>query len=177
MKPQLFSGARGQIEFTPAGGQPVVLAFVTDVSISTNDNIRPSFVIGSVGPRTLEPLSEDATASIGRIIPLNDTAGAALAKMDAIENQIETTFADVLKADHVTITIYDKNPSSTTNAPKVLGSLKYARFAGKSIASSATDLATERYNFIGIWDGSYGNANSAPDVNYGMGTDAPPRVT
>jgi len=176
MKPQLFSGARGQIEFTDKTGAKQILAFVTDVSISTNDNLRPTYTIGDVNPRTIEPLSEDASASIGRIIPINKAEaqpGAAAQPLDkttAIDHGIEEAIANILSADHVEITIFDKNPSDGSLA--VVGSLKFARFAGRSFSSSATDLATERYNFVGLWDGSYGNANTGREVNYGMGNDS-----
>jgi hypothetical protein len=173
MKPQLFSGARGRIDFTDKDGNTQTLAFVTDVSIQSNHNLRPSYVIGDINPKTIEPLGEDASASIGRIIPMNEsTSSAAKQKFTAIDWGLEEKVNDMLSAGTVEIVIYDKNPGDPTK-PNIVGSLKYARAAGKSMSMSSSDLATERYQFIGIWEGSYGNDQVGQTVNYGVGDDQP----
>lgn len=178
-KPQLFSGARGTIEIKGQDGVVQTLAFVTDVSISSNESLRPSYVIGDINPKTIEPLSEDASASIGRIIPINDPKGAKRTSINAIDYKIEPILHQIMTSDSLEITIYDQNLTGdpTGKSPKVMGSLKGARYAGKSFNSSATDLATERYNFVGLWDGSYGNAQVGGNVNYALGSDAPTKTS
>jgi hypothetical protein len=189
MKPNLFSGARGEIQFTrtDASGKAITttLAFVTDVSISVSQNLRPSFVIGEIGPKSIEPLGSDANASIGRIIPINQTAPAttaatntatatpaatgtkppARADMNAIELGLEPITNQLLSSDTVEIVIYDKG-SQADGKNIAIGSLKYARFAGKSMSMSSTDLATERYNFVGIWDSSYSSTQTGDEIGY-----------
>lgn len=168
MKPQLFSGARGKITFKTPGGELKVLGFVTDVSISSNEGLRPSFVVGSMNPVSIEPLSIDVSVSVGRIMPVNKTDGSILDKYTSIDHEFEASVNAILSLDHLEITLEDKNPADPTN-PKIIASIKYCRFAGRSQSLSSGDVASERYNFVGIFDGGRGgDANTVTDINYGL---------
>ena len=166
MKPQLLSGARGKITFKGADGELQVLGFVTDVSISENEGLRPSYVVGSMNPITIEPLSYDVSVSIGRIVPVNNPSGSAKDKISAVDFNIEHAINIILAMDHCEIIIEDKNPSDPTN-PKIIAAIKYCRFSGRSQSLSTGDVASERYNFVGIYDGGRGGDTNVAEINYG----------
>jgi len=166
MKPQLFSGARGKISFKDSDGQETVLALVTDVSIQESAGLRPTYVVGAEGPITIEPLSMDVTASIGRIVPINKPDGSARDQITSIDYKFEEVMSSITQREHVEITIYD---TKSKDGEKILASVKYARFAGRSTSMSSGDTASERYNFVGILDAGYGGtANAADSINYGF---------
>lgn len=163
MKPQLFSGARGKITFKDSAGTDHVLAFVTDVSVSENAGLKPTFVVGSMNPVAIDPMSIDVTASIGRIIPMNlQTSSTALDQVTSIDLAFEEKINDILSKDSIEIQIEDKNTS------KILVSVKYARFAGRSTSMSSGDTATERYNFVGILDAGRDGSGAVQEINYGL---------
>jgi len=167
VKPQVFSGARGRITFKDSDGKDHVLALVTDVSISENAGLRPTFVVGAEGPVGIEPLSMDVTASIGRIIPMNDiTSSEARKAITSIEHRFEEVMSTIMTRDHVEITIED---TKSNEGNRILAVVKYARFAGRSTSVNSGDVGSERYNFIGIFDAGYGANSNAPDqINYGF---------
>ena len=168
MKPQLASGARGRISFMDSNGKITVLGFVTDISISESAGLRPSYVVGSINPVSIEPLSLDVNCSIGRIIPINaQTSSALLSNVTSFDYKFQEAIADILGKDHVEIILEDKNSANGT--PNIIGVVKYARFAGMSINTNAGDVSSERYNFVGIFDGGYkGSANGPESINYGL---------
>ena len=166
IKPQLLSGARGKVSFITPTGEIKVLGFVTDVSISENEGLRPTYVVGEMGPVTIEPLSYDVSVSVGRIMPINNTKGEAFSKFSAIDHEFEASIAEILALDHVEITLEDKNPANPTD-PKIIAAIKYCRFAGRSQSLSSSDVASERYNFVGIYDGGRGGDTNAAEINYG----------
>lgn len=175
MKAQLFTGARGKITFVPkkadgSAADAVTLAFVTDVSVSENAGLRPTYVVGSLNPVGIEPLSIDVTCSVGRIIPINDAWKPdadgkleALPAGTAIDRGLEPRINDILALHDVEINIVDKVTD------KVVASVKNARFAGRSTSVSSGDVASERFNFVGIYDGHYDNTNSlGTETGYGL---------
>lgn len=167
-KPQLFSGARGKITFKDSDGTVHILALVTDVSIQESAGLRPTFVIGAEGPVTIEPLSLDVTASIGRIIPMNNADGSARTLITSIDYKFEEIMSTITQRDSLEITIYD---TKSSDGEKILASVKYARFSGRSTSLNSGDTASERYNFVGILDAGYGaQANAAASLNYGFDT-------
>lgn len=169
MRPQLFSGARGKITFTDSNGVATILALVTDLSISENAGLKPTFVVGAENAVAIDPLSMDVTASIGRVIPISGgTDGKPLAAYTAIDLGFEEVLNTVLAKESVEIQVEDKHPSDPTKTA-IVAVVKYARFAGRSTSVGAGDTASERYQFVGILDAGY-NAlgNSADEINYGL---------
>lgn len=174
MKAQLFTGARGKITFVPkkddgSAGTAVTLAFVTDVSVSENAGLRPTYVVGSLNPVGIEPLSIDVTCSVGRIIPISDAwdgegdSAKPLPAGTAVDRGLEPRINDILALHDVEINIVDKVTD------KVVASVKNARFAGRSTSVSSGDVASERFNFVGIYDGHYDNSNSlGTETGYGL---------
>jgi hypothetical protein len=167
MKPQLLSGARGKITFKAPNGELKVLGFVTDVSISEHEGLRPTYVVGSMNPTTIEPLSIDVSVSVGRIMPINGANGQILDKYTAIDHEFEASINAILALDHCEITLEDKNPADPTN-PKIIAAIKYCRFSGRSMSLSSGDVASERYNFVGLYDGGRGGDTNTAEINYGL---------
>ena len=167
MKPQLLSGARGKISFKAPSGELRVLGFVTDVSISENEGLRPTFVVGSMNAVTIEPLSIDVSVSIGRIMPINKADGSSLDKITATDHEFEASINAILSLESCEVTIEDKNPADLAN-PKIIASIKYCRFAGRSQSLSSGDVASERYNFVGLYDGGRGGDTNTAEINYGL---------
>lgn len=183
-KPQLFSGARALISYENSAGKIIPMAIATDVSVNTRDNIRPSFVVGQLGPISLEPLSIDVDCSIGRLIPMNgagktgdetglpgrqpsedgppgDLKGKSL--VTAMDLGLEERINQILTADSIKITIVD----SITN--KTIAVVREARFSGRSMSLNSSDIGNERMNFVGIYDSGYDNKNTSETTGY---TDA-----
>lgn len=154
-KPQLFSGARGKI--TVAGN---TLAYVTDVSVSYSVNVRAVHTFGALNARSVEPLqTSPVQVTIGRVIPVNTASGDASGQTSLLAQHIEKTIAEMLTADDITVEITDK---ITNNA---IVSVKNCRFAGTSKSMSASQLATERFQLMGIYDaGLNGTENTVPTI-------------
>jgi hypothetical protein len=167
VKPQLLSGARGKITFKTPQGEMKVLGFVTDVSVSENEGIRPTYVVGSMNPITLEPTSYDVSCSVGRIIPISKPDGSVMDKYTAIDHDFEASINAILSLDHVEIILEDKNPADPSN-PKIIAAIKYCRFAGRSAHLSSGDVGAERYNFVGLYDGGRGGDTNTAEINYGL---------
>jgi hypothetical protein len=141
MKPQLLSGARGQVSI--AGK---VLAYITDVSIDVPASVRPVHTFGSVNARSVEPLQAGpCSVSIGRVIPVADADGAAV-NTSMINEGIEPTLAAMMTSGDITVELIDKVTGVT------YASVRNCRFAGRSFSMSASQLATERIQLMGIYD-------------------------
>jgi hypothetical protein len=160
--PQLFSGARGRIVFDGK-----TLALVTNISVSENVALRPTYVVGEMNPVAIDPTAIDVSCSIGRIIPMNSSKSAdKLGKTTAIDLGIEHKINDILSKDTVDIQILDLNPLDTASTEKIIAVVKYSRYSGRSFSTNAGDIASENYNFVGILDGGYGgDANPTTDEN------------
>jgi hypothetical protein len=175
--PQLLSGARGKIEVTKADGSKETLAFATDISVSVNHDIRTTYVVGSSNPVALDPVGYDVSCSIGRIFPINTTTAETknangetvsvkvLADTTAIQHKLENEINKILERDSMTITITDKQTNQT------IASIQGARFTGRSFSVSSGDVASERYNFVGLYDAASNNSTDADGLGYGKGVD------
>jgi hypothetical protein len=141
MKPQLLSGARGQVSI--AGK---VLAYITDVNIDVPASVRPVHTFGAPNARSVEPLQAGpCSVSIGRVIPVNDSNGKAV-DSSWINAGVEPTVAAMMGSDDITVELIDKVTGVT------YASIKNCRFAGRSMSMSASQLATERIQLMGIYD-------------------------
>ena len=168
-KPQLLSGARGLIQKKDKDGNVVNLALATDISINVRENVATTFVIGSLNPVALDPTAVDVDVSIGRVVPVNridaaeqgDGLAADSSQMTAISLGLEHEINQSLTSDDITIAIQDKITG------KFIASVHNCRFAGRSMGSGAEDVASERLNFVGIYDSGYEGENSA-DIGYGV---------
>jgi len=188
-KPQLFSGARGLIKYKNSAGAEVTLAIATDISINVREQLRPSYVIGELGPLSIEPLSLDVDCSIGRLVPVNvgavaqgaapnqvpqplpgrQPADAAPSQLSsaatAIDLGLEERLDQILNSNSLEIVIYDKFMGNG-NDLKTVSVIKEARFTGRSMSVSSGDVAQERLNFVGIWDAGADN-QAADDTGTG----------
>lgn len=143
-RPQLFSGARGVLKIDGR-----TLAFITDVSINITSNVRPVHTFGAPNARSVEPLSTGASVSIGRVIPVNRADGSAVNTSD-IANGIEPVIALMLAAEDITVSLQDKLTGVT------VADVKNCRFAGRSLNLSASQIAQERIQLVGIYDAAGG---------------------
>jgi hypothetical protein len=158
MKPQLLSGARAQVSI--AGK---VLAFLTDVSIDAPASVRPVHTFGAPNARSVEPLQAGpCTVSVGRVIPVNDSTGKDV-DSSMLGAGIEPTLAAMMTADDITIDLVDK----VTN--KTYASVRNCRFMGRSLQSAAGQLATERIQFMGIYDAGRINNGAPSNAPSGLG--------
>lgn len=152
-KPQLLSGARGQIK---VAGK--ILAYVTDISIDSPQSVRAIHTFGSPNARSVEPLQAGpCNVSIGRVIPVNKADGTAI-DSSMIAEGIEPTIQAMLTADDIEIELLDKVTNTT------YASVKNCRFAGRSFSLSASNLASERISFMGIYDAGRDGQNSPTKI-------------
>lgn len=171
--PQLLSGARGTISIKkPVKGDDgkfsvttEVIAIATDISVSVRHDLRPVYLMGSMNASLIEPTGIDVDCSIGRVIPIGQK-DALKAGSTSISAGFEYSIDDVLSVGAVDITITD----SATQ--KIISSVIGARFTGRSTGVSTGDLASERYNFVGIYDAGYGGLESSATTGYGSGVDS-----
>jgi hypothetical protein len=152
--PQLFSGARGKIVLGST-----TLALVTNISVSEQEGLRPTHVVGEYHPVSIDPLSYDVSVSIGRIVPVAKSDGTAQNAYTGTQLGLEPTLDKVLSQDSVDIIIYDKNPVDKTEytVAKIVG----CRFTGRSTSVSSGDIASESYNFTGLLNRGYGGDTSS----------------
>lgn len=187
-QPQLLSGARGIVKTTAADGSQKTLAVALDISVNVRESVRETYVMGELNPMALDPVAIDVDCSIGRVVPVNRTGAALNGAKDglvgdaagtaanphvasesnsnasaasAIQLNLEKTISEILTADTIQIDIYDKISG------KAIASVKEARFAGRTISTGAGDVASERLNFVGIYDSGYDSENSATS-GYGL---------
>jgi hypothetical protein len=151
MLPQLLSGARAEIKIGTE-----TIAFATDVSISLSHNVRPVHTFGAPNARSVEPLSvSPVQISVGRVFPVNKASAAnqndGKVDISTVTKGIEPAINQMLKADDIQIDLKDKITGAT------VATIKNCRFAGRSLSLSASQLATERLQFIGIYDAASGN--------------------
>lgn len=156
MKPQLLSGARGQIK---VGNN--VLGFVTDVSISYNVSVRPVHVLSKLNASSVEPLQAGpVNVTIGRVVPVNTTDGKNAVNSSAIAMGIEPIIAQMLASDDITVELFDKVTGKTVS------SVKNCRFAGRSLNVAASQLASERLQLTGIYDAGPSGENTAGKIGF-----------
>ena len=160
-KPQLLSGARGLIKYIDSKGVTQTLGIATDISINTRENLRPSYVIGQIGPVSIEPLSLDVDCSVGRLVPVNLTTGE-YKSASAIDLGLEEKINEILTSAAIEIQIYDK---SSSGGEVLVSSIKEARFTGRSLSVSSGDVAQERLNFVGIYDAA-GPGQASEETGY-----------
>lgn len=183
--PQLLSGARGIVSVTyrddSGNAFTKTLAVALDISVNVRESVRETYVMGELNPVALDPVAIDVDCSIGRVIPVNridapsgtstdltaDASGTSLnpkvnqtvnsktSAASAIQLGLEETINRILSHDTIDIEIKDKITGAT------IAMVKEARFAGRSISTGAGDVASERLNFVGIYDKGYGSENSA----------------
>jgi hypothetical protein len=141
--PQLFSGARGILQ---VNGQTI--AFITDVSVSIQANVRAVHTFGAANARSVEPLSYGCNVTIGRVIPVNTTAGAAVdtSTISPAFNGIEPVISQMLYAEDIEISLLD----SITN--QTVADIRNCRFSGRTLNLSAQQIANERIQLVGIYD-------------------------
>ena len=162
MQPQLLSGARGVISVTDADGNENILGMVLDISINPVYGQQQTFVCGAFNATSIDPVSMDISGSLSRVIPIS-MAGQPTTpnpKFSAIDLGLMQSIQNALKAKSVVITLRDKITD------KVMGSIRECRGSGESLSGSAQNLFTARTNFIGIFDGSYDNQQTAPKLGY-----------
>ena len=155
MRPQLLSGARGEIR---VNGK--VLAYVTDVSIDAPQSVRPIHTFGAMNARSVEPLSAGpCSVSLGRVIPMNTSTGAAI-DASMIAEGIEPALQEMLIADDITIDLLDKITGKT------IASVRNCRFSGRSIGLSASQLSNERISLMGIYDAGRDGQNTPDKIGF-----------
>lgn len=187
--PQLLSGARGIImRSNPTTGKLEVLAMATDISVNTRVATRQTFVCGRLNAAANDSLAYDVDVTIGTIIPVNPASkadGSALGAdpaawpkawtpqtdtgltaapnaVTAIGRGIEQSINVVLTAGDLSVALYDRVTK------KYASTVRNCRFAGRGFGMNAGDVATERYNFVGIYDSSYDDINTPEDIGYGV---------
>jgi hypothetical protein len=148
-----MSGARSELKIGDK-----VLAYVTDVSISVSVTVRPVHTFGAITARSVEPLqTSPVMVTIGRVIPMNKADGTSVNTSNVAEG-IEPTIAAMLRADDIQVTLQDKITGKT------IANVMNCRFAGSSKSLSASQLASERIQLMGIYDAGPNNQNSAPKI-------------
>lgn len=144
-RPQLFSGARGEIK---VDGKTI--AYATDINVNIAASVRAVHTFGSPNARSVEPLSVGATVSIGRVFPVNKPDGTPVNTSD-IAIGIEPVISQMLASEDLTVTLTDKLTGIT------VANVQNCRFAGRSLSLSAQQLAQERIQLVGIYDAAGGN--------------------
>lgn len=150
-RPQLLTGARGLLRIN--GGSP--LGVVTDVNVNRATNVRAVHTCGSPNARSVEPLSNGVSVSIGRVFPMNDPTGKSVDSSD-IALGIESIITQMLTAEDITVTLED-GPTG-----RLAADVRHCRFAGGSLGLSAQQLAQGRINLVGIFDAA--GQNVANDI-------------
>lgn len=186
-QPQLLSGARGviSVKYAKDDGSRVdlTLALALDISVNVRESVRETYVMGALNPVTLDPVAIDVDCSVGRVVPVNrrnaaepgangapiagDAAGTTASPKNAVTGEnglssaasaiqlgLEETINRILTHDTVEIQIKDKITG------KIIAVVKEARFAGRTLSTSTGDVANERINFVGIYDGGYENEST-----------------
>lgn len=140
-RPQLYSGARGQLKIN--GG--TAIAFITDVTINVQANVRAVHTFGAANARSIEPLSYGASVTIGRVIPINRTDGTPVNTSD-VQLGIEPIITQMLAAEDITVSLYD------SISGVLVSEVRNCRFAGRSLNLSSQQIAQERIQLVGIFD-------------------------
>lgn len=148
-RPQLFSGARGELKIDGR-----TQAFVTDVNINIQANVRPVHTFGASNARSVEPLSTGVTLSIGRVFPVNKADGTPVNSSD-IAVGIEPVISLMLSSEDLNVVLQDKLTGIT------IADIKNCRFAGRSLNLTAQQIAQERIQLVGIYDAAGGQTPDA----------------
>ena len=155
MKPQLLSGARGEIK---VNGK--TLAYVTDISIDSPASVRAVHTFGSANARSVEPMQTGPTSiTLGRVIPMNKSDGTVV-NSSAIAEGIEPTIIAMLTSDDLQVDLIDKVTGAT------YASIQNCRFAGRQLGLSASQLANERISLMGIYDAGRGGQNTPTQIGF-----------
>lgn len=173
--PQLLSGARGLIQrLNVATGEFETIAFATDINVNERQAVRPTYVVGRMNAAAIDSLTYDVDVSIGRVIPVNAADAAANANATYPQPQVEgrpagatalsvglePIISTFVASEDLTIALQDKVTGSYISA------IRNCRFAGRSLGTNANDIATERLNFIGIYDTGVNGENAASQLGY-----------
>lgn len=148
-RPQLFSGARGKLTIVGLKGTKTI-AYITEVSITVNSNVRAVHTFGAPNARSVEPLSTSCTVSINRVIPVNKPDGTA-ANTSAVNNGIEPLINEMLYAEDIQVQLEDRITGVT------IASIQNCRFTGRTLSVGANNVASERITLVGIYDSANGN--------------------
>jgi hypothetical protein len=144
--PQLLTGARGVIKINNGAA----IGYVTNVSVNAGANVRAVHTFGAANARSVEPLSTSCSATIGKVIPLNSTTGAAV-NTSNIAMGIESVISQMLSSNDFTLQLMD------TETDQVVANLQNCRFAGSSMNLSAQQLAQGNIQIVAIYDQAGGN--------------------
>lgn len=162
MKPQLLSGARGELKI-----KGKVMAYVTDVSINVPHNVRAVHTFGAPNARSVEPLSVGpVSVTVGRVVPVNkagQTGTDGAVNVSTVNLGIEPLISQLMSSEDILIELTDK----ITGA--VIASINNVRFAGRSVNLSAGQLASERLQFVGIYDAGPQDAVAKANQNSPQG--------
>jgi hypothetical protein len=145
-RPQLLSGARGALKINNGPA----IAFVTDVNVNDQANVRAVHTFGAAHARSVEPLSTGVNVSIGKVIPMNRPDGTPV-NTSNIAMGIESVISQMLTAEDMTVTLFD------TVTDQVVADVRNCRFAGGSLGLSAQQLAQGRLQLVGIYNAAGGN--------------------
>lgn len=147
-RPQLLSGARGKLK---VNGKEI--AFITDVSVSIQAQVRPVHTFGAANARSIEPLATGAQVSIGRVFPVSKPDGSAVDTNSVSSNMgfVEPIIALMLSSSDIEVELTDRLAGVT------VANIKNCRFAGRTFNVSASQIANERINLVGIYDAAGGN--------------------
>jgi hypothetical protein len=161
--PMLMSAARGKITYIDGSGNQRILAFALDISVSEAVSNRKTYCIGSLNPLSIDPTGIDVTASISRVVPVNDIDSEELlqGKTSSADLGLNPKIQDILTSQTIAIELLDKVTD------KIICGVREARFAGRSLGVNAQGVATERLNFTGIFDPNYSNSNTGVKLGYG----------
>ena len=155
MRPQVLSGARGEIR---VNGK--VLAYVTDISVDSPSSVRAVHTFGSANARSVEPMQTGPTSvTLGRVIPMNKSDGTAIDSSPIAEG-IEPTIIAMLSSDDLQIDLIDKITGAT------YASVRNCRFAGRQLSLSASQLANERISLMGIYDAGRNGQNTPTQIGF-----------
>ena len=151
-RPQLLSGARGKLKING-----VEVAFITDVSVTIQAQVRPVHTFGAANARSIEPLSIGAQVSIGRVFPVNkpDTILTAVdtSSVGALMGFVEPIINLMLTSEDIEVELTDRMAGVT------VANVKNCRFAGRTFSVSASQIAQERINLVGIYDAAGSNTS------------------
>ena len=141
--PQLLSGARGVLKVN----NNAAIAFVTNVNVNRQANVRAVHTFGSPAARSVEPLSTGVSLNVGKVIPMNSTTGGSIAdRTSDIGIGVEAVISQMLTADDITITLMDSVTDQTVS------DVRHCRFAGSSLNLSAQQLAQGSFSMVGLYD-------------------------
>jgi len=172
MKPQLLSGARGLIQrLNTETGEFETVAFATDINVNVRQSVRPTYVVGRMNAAVIDSLNYDVDVSMGRVVPVNASNAAfdqgsnpQLAPRadgaSALSQGLEPLINTFVSSEDLTIALQDKVTGQYISA------VRNCRFAGRSLGTNAGDVASERLNFVGIYDTGVNGENVASNLGY-----------